>query len=72
MLNAITMLFVQNELAGGSATQRRNAAYLYHAISTGNHPQLTRLLEPPPPATAAPDDRYADIITRILVGLLGR
>jgi AcrR family transcriptional regulator len=72
MFNAITMLFVQNELAGGSDTQRRNAAYLYHAITTGNHPQLTRLLEPPPPATADPDDRYADIITRILVGLLGR
>lgn len=72
MLNAITVLFVQSELAGGSAAQRRNAAYLYHAITTGNHPQLARLLEPPPPATAAPDDRYADIITRILVGLLGR
>ena len=72
MLNAITVLFVQSELAGGSDTQRRNAAYLYHAIATGNHPQLARLLEPPPPATADPDDRYADIITRILVGLLGR
>jgi AcrR family transcriptional regulator len=70
MLNAITALFVQTEL-GGSAAQQRNAAYLFHAVSTGDHPQLARLLSQAPPATAGPEDRYRDILTRVLAGLLG-
>jgi AcrR family transcriptional regulator len=70
MLNAITALFVQTEL-GGSAAQRRNAAYLFHAVSAGDHPQLARLLSQAPPAAADSEDRYGDILTRVLAGMLG-
>lgn len=70
-LNAITAVFVQNELAGGSAAQRRNAAYLQHAVTSGEHPRLATLLAVGPATTAGPEDRYAGILTRILAGLLG-
>ena len=77
MFNAVTALFVQNEMAGGSARQQRNAAYLQHALTTGRHPRLAQLLAPASPARtgssgAVPDpgDRYGDILARILTGLL--
>jgi AcrR family transcriptional regulator len=76
MLNGITALFAQHEVAGGSSLQRRNVAYLLHAASSGEHPRLGQLL-PVAAASAeparAPDpaDSYRDIITRILTGLLG-
>lgn len=82
MLNALTALFVQTELAGGPALQRRHVAYLTHVLATGQFPRLAELLAPaaspappsaplaPPPA-ADPADRYADIVGRTLVGLLG-
>lgn len=70
MFNAITALFAQNELAGGSAAQQRNAAYLDHALTSGEHPRLAELIAQAPPAAAAPADRYRDIISRILTGLL--
>lgn len=70
MLNAITAVFVQNELAGGSSAQRRNAAYLQYAVTSGEYPRLARLLAPAE-TTADPEDRYADILTRVLTGLLG-
>jgi AcrR family transcriptional regulator len=82
MLNAVTALFAQNESGGGPGT-RRNAAYLAHAIASGQHPRLAELLAPDPaghtaPASPAgarapdanPPDRYADIMARILTGLL--
>jgi hypothetical protein len=69
---------VQNELGGGSARQRRNAAYLNHALATGRYPQLADLLVPASPAqvssseaAAEPADHYCDILARILSGLLG-
>jgi hypothetical protein len=79
MLNGITAQFVQFELSGGSAAQQRTAAYLQHAVASGEHPRLARLLSqgapsPEAPATAGaydPADRYGDIIRRILTGLLG-
>ena len=77
ILNATTALFVQNELAGGSAQQQRNAAYLHHALATGRHPRLAELLGPAAPAQASaaeaaaePAGRYRDILARILSGLL--
>jgi len=70
-LNAITAVFALNELAGGSAAQRRNAAYLQHAVTSGEHPRLARLLARAPATTADPGDRYADILTRVMTGLLG-
>lgn len=72
MLNGITALFVQHELAGGSATRQRNAAYLDHAAASGDHPRLAEMLSrAPPPAPADPADRYREILARILTGLLG-
>jgi hypothetical protein len=81
ILSTTTALFVQNELGGGSARQRRNAAYLNHALATGRYPQLAELLAPASPAqvspaeaaaepAAEPADRYHDILARILSGLL--
>jgi len=76
MLSGITAQFVQYELAGGSAAYRRNAAYLQHAATSGEHPRLAQLLSQAP-ATAGPAggydpaDRYSDILSRILLGLLG-
>ena len=55
MLNAITVLFVQNELAGGSATPRRNAAYLLsrdnQAITRSSPGYLNRHRQQQPPRT---------------------
>jgi hypothetical protein len=70
ILNAVTAAFVQNELAGGSAGQRRNGAYLQHAAVSGDYPRLARLLTQAP-ATAGPADRYGDILARLLAGMLG-
>jgi AcrR family transcriptional regulator len=73
MLNTVTALFTQNELTGGSDRQRRNAAYLQHALATGGHPRLAELLAPAAAdAGPAPDPagRYRDIMARILTGLL--
>ena len=71
MFNGVTALFAQHELAGGSAAQRRNAAYLNHAVASGEHPRLAELLAQVPPPAAPPADRYRDIVSRILSGLLG-
>ena len=74
MLNGITAAFVLNELGGGSAAQRRIVAYLRHVIDSGERPRLARLLSQPPAAdTTVPDPaaRYADIMSRVLTGLLG-
>jgi AcrR family transcriptional regulator len=73
ILNTVTALFVHNELTGGSDRQQRNAAYLQHALASGNHPRLAELLAPAasdPVPGPDPADRYRDIMTRILIGLL--
>ena len=77
ILNAATALFAQNELGGGSARQRRNAAYLQHALATGQHPRLAELLSASSLAGVGqaapagdPTDHYRDILARILTGLL--
>jgi hypothetical protein len=73
MLNGITAAFALQEQADPEL-QQRNAAYLVHAITSGEHPRLAELLsrEPQQPA---PDeqvtDRYPDIMARILTALLG-
>lgn len=75
MLNGMTAAFVLNELSGGSAAQQRIVAYLQHVLESGERPRLARLLAQAPAvgATApAPADRYADIMRRVLTGLLGK
>jgi AcrR family transcriptional regulator len=87
MLNGLTATSVLYEQAGGPALQESNVAYLAHAITSGDHPRLAALVaqaQPPGqaqpsgparpgelPATADPADRYADLLSRILLGLLG-
>ncbi len=53
MLNTITAVFVQHELAGGSAAQQRNQAYLQHVLAAGDHPRLAQLLGAAGPARPA-------------------
>ena len=76
ILNAATALFVQNELSGGSARQRRNAAYLHYALASGRHPRLAELLSVTGAGPARPvadtADPYRDVLGRILTGLLAR
>jgi AcrR family transcriptional regulator len=74
MLSTITAVFVQHELAGGSAAQQRNQAYLQHVLAAGDHPRLAQLLGaagagPASPAEAG--DPYPGILARVLTGLLG-
>jgi AcrR family transcriptional regulator len=86
MFNGITALWTQTELADGAAGHQRNAAYLQYALAAGEHPRLAQLLglpapspaDSPPvpgaaraaPSAAAQGNRYAEILTRILSGLL--
>jgi AcrR family transcriptional regulator len=77
MLNGITASFVLQE-QGDPDLRQRNAAYLRHAIVSGQHPSLAELVTQPLAAdqlpTAAdfsPVDRYPDLIARILTGILG-
>lgn len=76
MLNGMTATFILHEQAGGAAFAERNVAYLRHALTSGEHPTLARLLSqgPPPgePAQPAdPADRFRDILIRVLTALLG-
>jgi hypothetical protein len=77
MLNGITASFVLQE-QGDPDLRQRNAAYLGHAIVSGQHPSLAELVTQPLAAnqlpTAAdfsPVDRYPDLMARILTGILG-
>jgi AcrR family transcriptional regulator len=71
LLNSVTALFVQHELAGGSTAERRNAAYLIQAAASGDYPRLAGLLALTP-ADAPTADRYPGIVSRILTGLLAQ
>lgn len=70
LLNSVTAASVQYELAGASAQQERNAAYLRYAATSGEHPKLAALLAQAPAAPTDPADWYGDILTRVLTGLL--
>jgi AcrR family transcriptional regulator len=70
MLMAVTAVFVQAEHADGSASQLRNADHVGLAVSSGEYPRLAELLAAPPVAPSNPD-RFAEVIGRILTGLLG-
>jgi AcrR family transcriptional regulator len=76
MLTSVTTTFVIHELSGGSAATRRAADYLQHVLASGDRPRLAALLTQagldggvtgPAPD---PADRYPEIMSRILAGLL--
>jgi AcrR family transcriptional regulator len=71
MMTAMAALFVQAETAGDSAVRQRNAAFLRHAVTSGEHPELARLLAGSQPEPADPAGRFAEILGRVLDGLLG-
>jgi AcrR family transcriptional regulator len=76
MLSGMTATFVLHEQAGGAELAERNLAYVQHALTSGEHPALARLLSqgPPPPGDAVqsvnPADRFRDILARVLTALL--
>lgn len=68
-LMAVTATFVQNETATDQAAQQRQATYLHHIATDGQHPHLAALLaRATPPEDHA--DRFTKLMTRILTGLL--
>jgi AcrR family transcriptional regulator len=77
MLSGLTATSVLYEQAGGPALQERNVAYLTHAMTSGDHPRLAALIVQVQPAGTAPAapvdpaDRYPDLLTRVLSGILG-
>jgi AcrR family transcriptional regulator len=71
MLMAVTAAFVQAELAEGSGSRARNTGYLQYAIASGEYPRLTQLLQAGSPAPGDPVVQYAEILGRVLSGLLG-
>lgn len=71
MLTALTAVFVQAETSGDATLQRRNAVFLQHAVASGEHPELARLLAAAEPVPADPADRFARLLGRVLTGLLG-
>lgn len=71
LMTGLAAMFVQAETAGNSAVRHRNSAFLQHAVRSGEHPELTRLLAAASPAATSPAERFAEILGRVLSGLLG-
>jgi AcrR family transcriptional regulator len=71
MMTALAALFVQAETAGDSAVRQRNAVFLRHAVTSGERPELARLLAGAEQAPADPADRFTGVLGRVLYGLLG-
>ncbi|MFH9355043.1 TetR/AcrR family transcriptional regulator [Kitasatospora sp. NPDC017646] len=71
LLNAMTAMFVQNELAATASSAARRTAYLRHAVAAGTHPRVTAALAAAPPPGTADADPFDGAITRVLNGLLG-
>ncbi len=75
MLNGLAATFVLHELSGGSALQERNLAYLQHVLASGEHPRLAELISAAPKTPAGqpadPAARFARVLARVLVGVLG-
>jgi AcrR family transcriptional regulator len=69
ILMAMTATFVQHEAAADQAAQQRQAAYLHHVATAGQHPRLAALLGTAQPSSD-PAVQFETILTRILAGLL--
>ncbi|MGW1143768.1 TetR/AcrR family transcriptional regulator [Streptomyces sp. NPDC002454] len=70
VLNALTALFVQNELAGADPDARRRSSYLRHVAAAGTHPRIAAALATLRPEPA-PHDLFATVLGRALAGVLG-
>lgn len=70
LLNALVATHVHNETAAGSEPTRRQTAYMRHVAAEGGHPRLAEALtrETADPGSA---DRFDDVLSRVLTGLLG-
>jgi AcrR family transcriptional regulator len=71
MLNGLAASFVQFERAGGLAAQQRVVAYLGYAVTPQRYPALAAALAQASPTVTDPAASYADILGRVLTGLLG-
>lgn len=69
LLNALTALFVQNELAATTPDPQRQSAYLRHMAATANHPRISALLAAIRP-DGNPHDRFDAVLTGALTGVL--
>jgi len=69
-LNALTALQVQNEQAATDPVAHRNAAYLHHVVTAGDHPRISALFTAVP-AGDDPGDRFDALVIRTLTGILG-
>jgi len=69
LLNALTAMFVQNELAATDTAAQQQAAYLGHVAAAGTHPRITALLTTL--ADSTHHDQFDNILRRTLAGALG-
>ena len=70
LLNGLTALFVQNEMAAADTGSTRRSAYLRHVAAAGSHPRITALLAASPPDSNS-RDRLGTVLVRALTGVLG-
>lgn len=70
LLNALVATHVHNEATAGTESVRRQVAYVRHVAADGGHPRLAALLAGQP-ASGDPADRFDDVLSRVLTGLLG-
>ncbi|MDG4787284.1 TetR/AcrR family transcriptional regulator [Micromonospora sp. WMMD1102] len=70
LLNALTALFVQNELAATAPGTRRQASYLAHVAASGAHPRIAALLADGA-AEGGPADPFDTVLVAALTGVLG-
>jgi AcrR family transcriptional regulator len=80
LMTGLTAMFVQAETAGDAAVRQQNATFLQHAATSGEYPELSRLLAGAPgpesagrdaSALTSPAGRFGEIVGRVLLGLLG-
>jgi AcrR family transcriptional regulator len=71
LLTALTAVFVQAETAADAGVRQRNAAFLQHAVASGEYPELARSLAAADPVPADPGARFPQLLGRVLTGLLG-
>jgi AcrR family transcriptional regulator len=71
VMNAVTAAFALNELGTTSGSRQRQAAYLARAAAAGQHPRLAAALTGAAAVPGAPAERFEQVLSRILVGLLG-